>query len=90
MSLAWYVSNDDDAYRYEFIRGLLTRPEQYCALGVGYSLDQEKFNFTPVLHITKRGQAVDLSEDKNTNTNSNTYKKRTVTQVKPATILRAQ
>ena len=50
-----------------------------------YSLDLETINFTPALHITKRGPAFDLSEDKNTetNTNANTnYAK----QVKPATI----
>ena len=55
-----------------FFEGFEHGPEQYCAIGVGYSLDLETFNFTPVLHITKRGQAVDVSEDKNTNTNSNT------------------
>ena len=70
-----YVSNDDGAYRYEFFRGLITRPEQYCAIGVGYSLDLETFNGTPALHNTKRGPAFDVPEDKNTHTNTNTNTK---------------
>ena len=39
-----------------FFEGFEHGPEQYCAIGVGYSLDLETFNFTPVLHITKRGR----------------------------------